>query len=265
MTQATDFVNETILNGFFKKLSLHKRSLLITDYDGTLAPFNVHRQQAMPYPGMYEKLRNIDFPPSRVIILTGRNLLELTTMLSWLNFPEIWGSYGIERLYSKDRYEKDDLDLNQIRGLRIAQEKHPELIKSGVFEVKPFSLALHWREMNDRMRTELTNKIYKEWEEITYDYHLEIIHFDGGIELKPKNRNKREAMNQILKNVPSDTVIAYLGDDLTDELAFEALGPRGLKVLVREQNRINTKADLRINPGSEVLHFFDRWIKSIQE
>ena len=265
MTNSNFTVSETILSAFFKKLSLNKRSLLITDYDGTLSPFHLKRHLAFPYTGMYERLRMINYPPSRVVIVTGRNLKELVSMLNWPLFPEIWGSYGLERLTCSGEYQTEKLDLNEVRGLKLAQELHPEFVKDGTFEVKPFSLALHWRGLSEHLKMLLLNKIYKEWEEITYDYHLEILNFDGGIELKPKGINKGEVIKKILKNTSPDMCIAYMGDDLSDEEAFEALGNRGLKILVKDKDRPHTKADVRINPGPEVVGFLDRWIKNIQE
>jgi trehalose-phosphatase len=57
-----------------------------------------------------------------------------------------------------------------------------------------------------------------------------------------------------------DAVLTYLGDDLTDEDAFNALHGRGLSVLVRGSQR-KTAADLWIKPPQELLQFLEKWIK----
>jgi len=54
--------------------------------------------------------------------------------------------------------------------------------------------------------------------------------------------------------------MAYLGDDITDEDAFQALGNRGLKVLVRQEPR-QTLADIQIKPPDDLFKFLDKWIE----
>jgi trehalose-phosphatase len=73
--------------------------------------------------------------------------------------------------------------------------------------------------------------------------------------------NKGVAINKILNEGNSDIPIAYLGDDLTDEDAFRAIGNNGLRVLVRKQTR-TTLADIQIIPPGELLKFLDMWIES---
>jgi trehalose-6-phosphatase len=58
-----------------------------------------------------------------------------------------------------------------------------------------------------------------------------------------------------------DAVIAYLGDDFTDEDAFSAIKGKGLSALVRPEWR-PTSADVWIIPPEELLSFFDRWIEA---
>lgn len=52
--------------------------------------------------------------------------------------------------------------------------------------------------------------------------------------------------------------MAYLGDDQTDENAFEALHGRGLSVLVRREYR-PTNADVWIQPPEGVTAFLSDW------
>jgi trehalose-6-phosphatase len=63
----------------------------------------------------------------------------------------------------------------------------------------------------------------------------------------------------ILKELPPKTPVAYLGDDLTDEDAFLALGNAGLTVLVRPELR-PTAAELWIKPPQELTLFFETWL-----
>ena len=83
--------------------------------------------------------------------------------------------------------------------------------------------------------------------------------FDGGLELRALGHNKHHAVKTVLSETPGDSVVAYLGDDLTDEDAFAAVKiAHGLAVLVRSEPR-STRADLWIQPPEELVVFLDRW------
>ena len=53
--------------------------------------------------------------------------------------------------------------------------------------------------------------------------------------------------------------MAYLGDDLTDEDAFAAVGDRGFSILVRTEVRASC-ARFWLRPPQELLEFLDEWI-----
>jgi trehalose-6-phosphatase len=59
------------------------------------------------------------------------------------------------------------------------------------------------------------------------------------------------------------TPIAYLGDDITDEKAFQAVNHRGLSVLVRPRWR-RTLAQLWLKPPDAVLDLLKRWLQACQ-
>ncbi|MGH9571319.1 MAG: hypothetical protein ACRD4F_16865, partial [Candidatus Angelobacter sp.] len=56
-----------------------------------------------------------------------------------------------------------------------------------------------------------------------------------------------------------DVAAAYLGDDLTDEDAFQAINGRGLSVLVRPAWR-STTAQAWLRPPGELIQFLNDWI-----
>ncbi|MDJ0796173.1 MAG: trehalose-phosphatase, partial [Calothrix sp. MO_167.B12] len=73
-----------------------------------------------------------------------------------------------------------------------------------------------------------------------------------------EGKNKGTAVNSIIENLEEDVVIAYLGDDKTDEDAFKALHGKGLSILVREKFR-KTGAELWIKPPGELINFLTKW------
>ena len=68
------------------------------------------------------------------------------------------------------------------------------------------------------------------------------------------------AVKQILSQESAARPVAYLGDDLTDEDAFAALGNRGYSVLVRTEVR-ESAARFWLRPPEELLEFLDAWIE----
>ena len=57
---------------------------------------------------------------------------------------------------------------------------------------------------------------------------------------------------------------AYLGDDSTDEHAFEAMNGHGLSVLVRPRYR-PTAAQLWLRPPDEVLDLLEQWLEACEK
>jgi trehalose-phosphatase len=92
---------------------------------------------------------------------------------------------------------------------------------------------------------------------------MQLLPFDGGLELRSSDRTKGTAVVQILSEEGDQVPVAYLGDDLTDEDAFAALGSRGYSVLVRTEVR-ESFARFWLRPPEELVEFLDIWIASSQ-
>ena len=69
--------------------------------------------------------------------------------------------------------------------------------------------------------------------------------------------------DQIVALEPAALPVAYLGDDLTDEDAFAAIGDRGFSILVRTEVR-ESFARFWLRPPEELLGFLDQWIAAAQ-
>jgi trehalose 6-phosphate synthase/trehalose 6-phosphate phosphatase len=92
---------------------------------------------------------------------------------------------------------------------------------------------------------------------------LALLDFEAGLELRA-GRNKGGAVAAIIEETGADGPIAYLGDDLSDEAAFQAVnavGPRALSALVRRQRR-ETNANIWLRPPEELRAFLKRWAEA---
>jgi len=246
---------------FWQKLPLAPEQVLLLDYDGTLAPFKIKREEAVPYAGVREILDSILAETgTRVIIISGRMVDDLLPLLGLKTIPEIWGSHGFERLLPDGSIEKQLLSEGCCHGLEAA---YNWVIKEGHeahCEKKTSSLAFHFRGLQKDIQKELTRKVRSAWQPLTHEGYLQIHSFDAGLELRIPGVNKGEVVERILAESDNQAIMAYLGDDLTDEDAFKALKGKGLTLLVRKEFR-ETLADCWLVPPVELLDFLNNWYR----
>ena len=249
------------LETFWQQLQNAQQRVLLLDYDGTLAPFRQERDKAFPYPGAREILEKIQLSgKTRLIIVSGRNIKDIISLLGLKQLPEIWGGHGFERLLPGASLQKKEISATCSLNLQKAFAWAKEHGHENNCEKKSSSLAFHWRGLEDENKQQLEEEVSIAWEPLTDGQHLQIHPFDGGLELRCAGMHKGDAIKQILEESSKNAMIAYLGDDLTDEDAFKALKGKGLSVLVRDTHR-DTLADCWLTPPNELLKFLHNWHK----
>ncbi len=246
------------ISRFWGLLRERRERVILLDYDGTLAPFRVERDRAVPYPGVRHALKEIMAAGCRVVIISGRSVEDLQPLLGLRPVPEIWGAHGRERLYTTGIYRLVPVDHEADEGLREALRWARASGLESHLESKPGCLAIHVRGLTVQQANELLFQIRGAWAPLTQRHGLELHVFDGGLELRAKGPNKGQAVEAIFQESGPDIVAAYLGDDITDEDAFRVIKGRGLGVLVRPKLR-PTEADLWIRPPEELLQFLSKW------
>jgi trehalose 6-phosphate phosphatase len=258
-------VNPIVVEQFMNAVAESPVSALLLDYDGTLAPFCLNRQQALPYPGMTALLQEIIANGrTRVIIISGRNAHEIIPLLAVHPRPEIWGCHGSERLRADGACETPLVEEPVLHALADAdcwlrcQGLHDRA------EFKTGAIALHWRGMDEATVAEIRGQVLLGWLPIAQNTPMELLEFDGGIEMRMPGRDKGDAVRTILNEIGPEVPVAYLGDDLTDERAFLALGTAGLSVLVRPEWH-TTAAALWIRPPEDLREFLTRWLQACRE
>ena len=233
--------------------------MLLLDYDGTIAPFRVERDAAFPYPDVPPLLDRIMETGTRVSLISGRWIKDLTPLLQLKRQPEIWGSHGWERRFADGRYAVAQPDADALKGLAQADTWSEEISAlGGRIEQKPACLAIHWRGLEPERIEQIRSRVLENWIWVARQTGLKVHSFDGGIELRVPGRSKGYAVETILEEAGSGAAVAFLGDDFTDEDAFRALKGKGLGVLVREQFR-PTLADVWLRPPGELVDFLKRW------
>ncbi len=218
-----------------------QRPVLLLDYDGTLAPFRADRDRAVPWPGVRERLAEILAAGGRVAIVTGRDPADLPPLLAIDPLPEIVGNHGLG-----DSPLEPSVERRLAEAARHARARFP----ADRVEVKPAGVAIHWRGLAYPPEVEVREVLAPLAGE-----GLELLPFDGGLELRAAAARKDRAVRRLARGAD---LVAYLGDDRTDEDAFRALPAGGLGVLVTPEPRPSA-APWYLVPPEDLLAFLAAW------
>lgn len=241
------------------------RSLLMLDYDGTLAPFRKDPEQAYPYSGISAVLQEIiRTGKTRVVIISGRDAKDVISLLGVEPHPEVWGLHGLQRIKPDGTADLSPVDELAVEALATADNwlRHQDLRHTA--ELKTGSIAVHWRGLDKAEADSIRRRVLLGWAPIARQTHVNLLEFEGGIEIRASETDKGHAVRTVMSEMNPGTPTAYLGDDNTDEHAFQAVNGRGLSVLVRSGWR-QTAAQLRLGPPDDVLDFLTRWLEACLE
>jgi trehalose-phosphatase len=255
---------------FLQSVAQAPHAVLLLDYDGTLAPFHTRRDQAYPYPGvallLQEIVRN---GRTRVVVISGRDADDVLPLLNVHPRPEIWGVHGLQRMNTDGSTEMPRLDERTLNGLSDADRWLGYQQLRHMAEFKAGSIAVHWRGLSQNAAEELRARALLGWRPIAEHSGLNLLEFDGGVEIRAYQADKGDAVRAFLGEIGPDTPVAYLGDDNTDESAFLVMQERieqgtGISALVRPIWR-QTAAQFWLKPPDELLDFLGLWLKACSE
>jgi trehalose 6-phosphate phosphatase len=246
-------------NNLFQRVADAPSRLLMVDYDGTLAPFCVARDQAVPYPTVRAALDELlAADHTRVVLVSGRAAQEIPRLAGLQHPVEVWGSHGAERLHPHGGYTLATLPRAAHDAFVRAEDWAVAHALADRFERKPAAVAMHWRDLSLRATESLRSAVLSSWQPLARIAGLELRPFDGGLELRIPGFDKGAVVRALLAEAGDDVAAAFLGDDLTDEDAFSAIDGRGLGVLVRPEPR-STRASLWLRPPGELRAFLQCW------
>jgi trehalose-phosphatase len=258
------------LAGFLRSLAAAHESMLLLDFDGTLAPFRVDPASVRPWAGVTNLLEDIQSSGrTRMAIVSGRPAQEVSRLIDLPKPVEIWGLHGAERLFPEGELEQDELLPRQLEALaRVREKVHDTRLSPDLrIEVKRNSVAFHWRGHSMQSISSARQRADDLLSPFAEVAGMQLTQFDGGIELRA-GRNKGDAVRTMMEELGPNAPIAYLGDDITDEDAFQAVARldvemRGLGVLVRRKWR-PTAARAWLRPPGQLRNFLAAWGQMVQ-
>jgi trehalose 6-phosphate phosphatase len=233
------------------------------DFDGTLSDIVDDPDSARPVAGAVEALQRLA-AQCPVAVLSGRDLADVTERLG---VPGIWyaGSHGFELTAPDGTHHQNDAAASAIPVLeRAADELRDRLgsIPGVMVEHKRFGVAVHYRNAARDRVGEVAAAVRAAGQ---HD-GLRVTTGREVIELRPdmdwdKGKTLRWVLDH-LRGAQSEGPLLpiYVGDDITDEDAFDAVRQDGIPILVRhsEDGDRATAALFALDNPARVAEFTDR-------
>ena len=240
-----------------------KTPAVFLDYDGTLTPIVDRPEDAVISESMREAVRGLA-QRCPVVIVSGRDQ-RVVQKLMGVDDLIVAGSHGFDiwnpaggAIQREEGAGFEGL-LDEVKE-RLGKETSS--IEGALIEPKKTSVAVHYRLVSEEERPKV-----KEIVDALLAEHPDELKLTPGkmvYEIQPKvDWDKGKAVLYLLEALDLDDVVPiYLGDDITDEDAFEALEGRGTGIFVGrvgdpEVSGRTTSADYVLHTTQEVERFLD--------
>jgi trehalose 6-phosphate phosphatase len=241
------------------------RPAVFLDYDGTLTPIVERPQDAVISPRMRRVVSGL---ASRcpVCVVSGRDRPVVQDLMGVYDLV-VAGSHGFD-IWSP---ETGTIEHDAATGFEellasVTSELQDALasIDGAVVEPKRASVAAHYRLVAEPQRQKVERVVKRLLAE--HNGELKVTPGKMVYEIQPKlDWDKGKAVLHLLSTLGldrDDVVPIYVGDDITDEHAFEALAGRGIGVIVARPDDPEilgraTAADFALESVDDVERFLD--------
>lgn len=240
MTQKTDDLpNALDKEGVLEEHLSGKRLAVFLDYDGTLTPIVDRPEDATISESMRDAVSGLA-ERCVVCVVSGRDRPVVQELMGLDNLV-VAGSHGFDIWSPEEGTIEHDAGSGYeelLEKVKARVQKEVGGIEGVSVEPKKASVAVHYRRVSEKGRQEIKQSV----DEILEEYPEDLKMTPGKMvyELQPKlDWDKGKAVLYLLETLDldrDDVVPMYLGDDHTDEHAFEALEGRGIGIFVGSAN-----------------------------
>lgn len=245
-----------------------RKPVVLLDFDGTLSDIVNDPNAATLVPGAAEVLTSLA-RRCAVAVISGRSLADVQARIG---VPGIWygGSHGVELVSPDGVYHQNEDATTAGEGLAAALAELTAQLGGidGIYlENKLFAVAVHYRNVSPDKVTMITAAVRT----IGQRRGLRVTPGRMVIELRlDVDWDKGRALEWILDRIGGTgglTLPIYIGDDTTDEDAFDAVRHQGIGVAVRQAATDNRRSSARFSLAdpAAVCTFLDRLDKQLAE
>ena len=231
--------------------------LLALDFDGTLAPIVEEPDDAAMDDAVAERLVEVTSAPTiEPAVVSGRQLADLRQRVG---LGEVYyaGNHGLELRVNDERTVPEAARGwgETIDGVCDDLEARLADVTGCEIENKRLTATVHVRQVPADLRDGVEQVVRDVVADA--DEPLEVSDGKAIWEIRPPiDWDKGRALRELTGRVPADWLPIYVGDDVTDEDAFEALAAMdrpALAVLVGDREA--TAADYRLDSPDDVADF----------
>lgn len=217
-----------------------KHLSLFLDYDGTVVPLADHPSQARLPPAMKRLLQRLAGRPGVwVALVSGRSLADLKRMVGLAGLCYV-GNHGLELQGPTLRYVNPVARATRPLLARLGQGLTQALasIPGAWVEDKALTLSVHYRRVTPGERLRVKHVFYQVVRPSQEQRRIRVTAGKDVFEVRPPVRwTKGTMLSWLLTRQRAlagraSVLPVCLGDDATDEDAFEALQDRGITVAV---------------------------------
>lgn len=236
-----------------------QKTAVLLDCDGTLVPLKRHPSDVR-VPVQVKKVlaRLVRNPTLFVAIVSGRRVRDLKALLD-VKGLHYFGLHGAE--WSGGNARVAPTTLAALRDAKQAARRSLQQWPGIWIEDKGLTFSVHYRQAKKaamKLASLALAKLLKPWGDA---FH--ILNGNQVWEVLPREvAGKSSAVLRILRDLPEGTPAIYMGDDGTDELAFEALVDH---ITVRVGDHRSTRAHYYVRSPSEVVRFLSRLEKELRK
>ncbi|MEL6853205.1 MAG: trehalose-phosphatase, partial [Bacteroidota bacterium] len=227
----TKLLNEERRNNLLEAYKMAKSRLLLLDYDGTLVGFKDDPNAASPDESLLKTVQGfIQQEGTTAVIISGRDRYTLQDWFGNMGI-EMVSEHGVWNWKNNAWHLNSEVVASWKPTIRPVLENLVERTPGSFIEEKDFTLAWHYRKIDNELGANRVREIRDELIYLTANHNLQVLEGNKVVEIRNAGVNKGKAASRWVNKQVWEFVLA-IGDDHTDEDTFLAMPPLAYTIKV---------------------------------